>query len=468
MLTEQEYQQLDAVGLAALVQAGEVSATELLETAITLCERLNPALNAVIVKDYESARALAKQQSREPATGLLAGVPFLIKDISAIQGLSQARGSQLFAGDVAETDSRVTERFRSGGLIIFGKTNTPELCLTITTESQLHGPCHNPFKHGYSTGGSSGGAAAAVAAGIVPAAHGSDGGGSIRVPATCCGLIGLKPSRGLTVIEDDIGSAWSGFSVNHVLTSSVRDSAAFLDLLRLRQAGLFPLPEYRQSYFHSHAAHPGKLRIAVQRAHPADFPVHNDCIAALDRTALLCESHGFILEDAAPPVDYAAATQAMIKIINTHVAQVILPQLAIRNLALADAPLEEATRRMTAAGSKVTATEYLAALDTLKDMERRMTAFHQEYDLVLSPVLALPPAPHGWLDMAATDMKTYAQRFASYGGFAALYNGTGQPSIAIPSMQNAQGLPIGVMFSAAWGMDHQLLQVANLLLTAKH
>lgn len=467
MLSEQEYQQLDAVGLAALIQAGEVSASELLETAINLSEKLNPDLNAIIVKDYEAARAVAAQQSREPSAGLLSGVPFLIKDISAVRGQPQARGSELFAGDVAAADSHVTERFRSGGLVIFGKTNTPELCLTITTESRLHGPCHNPFSHDHSTGGSSGGAAAAVAAGIIPAAHGSDGGGSIRVPATCCGLIGLKPSRGLTVVEDDIGSSWSGFSVNHVLTRSVRDSAAFLDLLRLRQATLYPLPEYKDSYFHSHAAHPGKLRIAVQRKHPADFPVHQDCMTALDRTALLCESQGFILEEASPPVDYAAATQAMIRVINTHVAQVILPQLAIRKVALADAPLEEATKRMTAAGSKVTATEYLAALDTLKGMERQMAAFHQQYDLVLSPVLAMPPAELGWLDMAAEDMKTYAHRFASYGGFAALFNGTGQPSIAIPSLQNAAGLPIGVMFSAAWGMDHQLLQVANLLLTAK-
>ncbi len=464
MLNNDEYEQNDAVGLAALVQSGEASAAELLECAIAQTEKLNPALNAIIVKDYEAARATASAQSAQKTTGLLAGVPFLIKDISAVKGLPQTRGSRLFADEIAESDSRVTERFRSGGLVLFGKTNTPELCVTITTESVINGPCDNPRAPGYSTGGSSGGAAAAVAAGIVPAAHGSDGGGSIRVPASCCGLVGLKPSRGLTVIDDDIASSWGGFSVNHVLTRTVRDSAAFLDLLRLRAAQLFPLPEYKQSYFHTHAAQPGRLRVAVQRAHPAGFSVHDDCLAAIDKTVSLCEAHGFIMEELAPPVDYKVITHAMITIINTHVAQVVVPQLELKRLTLADAPLEEATRRMTAAGIKVSAIAYIKALDVLNQAERQMTAFHQRYDLILSPVLAMPPAELGWLDMDGDDMKIYAQRFASYGGFAALFNGTGQPSIALPLQVNSAGLPIGVMFSAAWGQDHRLLQVANLLI----
>jgi amidase len=464
MLTNDEYEQYDAVGLAALVQSGETSAAELLECAIAQAEKLNPALNAVIVKDYESARAVASAQAVQKPAGLLAGVPFLMKDICAVKGLPQTRSSRLFADDIAKSDSRVTERFRSGGLVLFGKTNTPELCVTITTESVINGPCKNPLAPDYSTGGSSGGAAAAVAAGIVPAAHGSDGGGSIRAPASCCGLVGLKPSRGLTVIEDDISSSWGGFSVNHVLTRTVRDSAAFLDLLRLRAAQLFPIPEYKQSYFHTHATHPGRLRVAVQRAHPAGFPVHDDCLAAVDKTVSLCSAQGFIMEDLAPPVDYKAITHAMITVINTHVAQVVVPQLDVRKVSLADAPLEEATRRMSAAGIKVSAIDYIKALDILKHAERQMAAFHQRYDLILSPVLAMPPAELGWLDMAGDDMKIYAQRFASYGGFAALFNGTGQPSIALPLHVNNVGLPIGVMFSASWGQDHQLLQVADLLL----
>ena len=464
MLNNDEYEQYDAVGLAALVQSGETSTAELLECAIARTEKLNPAINAVIVKDYEAARAIAKAQAAQKPSGLLAGVPFLIKDICAVKGLPQTRGSRLFADEIAENDSRVTERFRSGGLVLFGKTNTPELCVTITTESVINGPCYNPLASGHSTGGSSGGAAAAVAAGIVPAAHGSDGGGSIRVPASCCGLVGLKPSRGLTVIDDDIASSWAGFSVNHVLTRTVRDSAAFLDLLRQREAQLFPVPDYKQSYFHSHAAQPGRLRVAVQRAHPAGFPVHDDCLTALDKTVSLCEAQGFTMEEQAPAVDYKVITHAMITVINTHVAQVIVPQLELKRMTLADAPLEEATRRMTAAGIKVSAIDYIKALDVLKQAERQMAAFHQRYDLLLSPVLAMPPAELGWLDMAADDMKIYAQRFASYGGFAALFNGTGQPSIALPLHVNSAGLPIGIMFSAAWGLDHQLLQVADLLM----
>jgi amidase len=464
MLKTEEYERYDAVGLAELIKSGKISASELLECAIAQSEKLNPALNAIIVKDYESARRVASEQAALKPSGLLAGVPFLMKDIAAVKGLPQTRGSRLFADDIADSDSRITERFRSGDLVLFGKTNTPELCVTITTESVFHGACNNPAAQGYSTGGSSGGAAAAVAAGIVPAAHGSDGGGSIRVPASCCGLIGLKPSRGLTVIEDDIGSSWAGFSVNHVLTRTVRDSAAFLDLLRLRTPQHFPLPEYRHSFFQTHADSPGRLRVAVQRTHPAAHDVHADCLTALDKTAELCADRGFVVEEMNPPVDYRAVTQAMITIINAHVAQAVVPQLELRKLTLSEAPLEEATRRMTGAGLKVGALDYIKSLDIINQAQRQMATFHQRYDLILSPVLAMPPAELGWLDMDADDMKIYAQRFASYGGFAALFNGTGQPSIALPLHVNRAGLPIGVMFSAAWGMDHLLLQVADLLM----
>jgi Asp-tRNA(Asn)/Glu-tRNA(Gln) amidotransferase A subunit family amidase len=276
-------------------------------------------------------------------------------------------------------------------------------------------------------------------------------------------LFGLKPSRGLTVSEDDFAANWSGLSVNHVLTRSVRDSAAFLDVLRLSQPGAFALPVYGHSYFNSFAAHPGHLRVAVQRVHPGGHPLHQDCLDALDRAVRLCEAHGFLVEDCVPPVDHESVTRSMIKVINTHVAQIIVPQLQVKGVSLSKTPVEEATRRMTAAGSKVSAVEFIEALDTLRHAEAAMAVFHEGFDLLLSPVLAQPPAPLGWLNMDDDSMRVYAQRFASYGGFAALYNGTGQPSIALPLHRNDKGLPIGVMFSAAWGQDHRLLQVANLL-----
>lgn len=471
MLTINEYTGLDAVAMAELRQTGEVSATELLDCAFRQTDTLNPALNAIVYQDREHARQLAQQldQRSQPPTNArhkqLAGVPFLIKEVNAVKGWPHTRSTAMYREHVASKDSAIMQRYRDAGLIAFGSTNTPELCLTITTEFSLFGTSHNPHNPDHSSGGSSGGSAAAVAAGIVPVADGNDGGGSIRIPAACCGLVGLKPSRGLTVVEPDFGSAWSGMSVGHVLSRSVRDSAAFLDLLRLQKPGLFPLPAFAESYFQTHAHEPAKLRIVVQRQHPAELPVHQDCLAALDKAIQQCEQAGHqVIEEQPLPVDYTRVGRAMSTLINVHVGQILSPGLEATGQTLAQAGLAESTRRMASQGLKTSAAQYLAALDTVKQAERQMTAFHEQHDLVLSPVLALPPAELGWLDMNAEDIREYARRYAAYSPFTALFNGTGQPSIALPLHQNAAGLPIGVLFSAAWGQDHVLLQLAHQLL----
>ena len=465
MLKREEYLRHDAIGLASLLQTGDVSPAELLESAIAQTEVLNPGLNAIVHTAFDEARTAAVAMSSKAPDEFtpLQGLPFLIKDMSAVAGWPQTGGSRLFADRVAETDSAVVRRFREAGLLLFGKTNIPELCLTITTESALYGPCHNPQAPGHTPGGSSGGSAAAVAAGIVPAAHGSDGGGSIRIPAACCGLVGLKPSRGLTVVEADMGSAWSGMSVNHVLTRSVRDSAAFLDVLRLRKPDWFALPPFGESYYQSHGRQPGRLRVALQRQHPGGHPVQDDCLAAVDHAAALCEDAGMIVEEQRPPVDYETLAQAMGTLINVHVAQLVAPATGDGSTAaLPQAGLEEATRRMAARGLTTTATGYLAALDTLKQAERQMQEFHRHHDVVLSPVLSRPAVELGWLDMDG-DIREYAQRFSAWSGFTALYNGTGQPSLSLPLYRNHKGHPVGVLFSAAWGQDHCLLQLGALL-----
>lgn len=471
MLTTEEYTRLDAIAMATLRRSGEVSASELLECAFTQSDTLNPRLNAIVHEDRDNARKQAQQidkgagqQQATALNGQLSGVPFLIKEVNAVAGWPHTRSTRLYQNHVAGNDSAIMKRYRQAGLIAFGSTNTPELCLTISTEFSLFGSSRNPHNPDHSSGGSSGGSAAAVAAGIVPVADGSDGGGSIRIPAACCGLVGLKPSRGLTVIEPDFGSAWSGMSVGHVLSRSVRDSAAFLDLLRLHKPGLFPLPDFSDAYFEAHRREPGKLRIAVQRNHPAGLPVHDDCLAALDVAVRQCERAGHQIEEMSPTVDYAQAGRAMSAVINVHVGQIISPGLEASGQTLEQAGLAESTRRMAANGMKTLAAQYLDALDTLKQTEHQMAAFHEHYDLVLSPVLALPPAELGWLDMNADDIREYARRYAAYSPFTALYNGTGQPSISLPLHRNAAGLPIGVMFSAAWGQDHTLLQLANQLL----
>ncbi|MEX0737868.1 MAG: amidase family protein [Pseudohongiella sp.] len=464
MLTIDEYTRLDAIAMAKLRQTGETSASELLECAFAQSDKLNPQLNAIVHQDREHARQLAQQMDTSTPEGLLAGVPFLIKEVNAVAGWPHTRSTAVYRQHVASSDSAIVRRYRDGGLIPFGSTNTPELCLTITTEFSVFGSSRNPHQLNHSSGGSSGGSAAAVAAGIVPVADGSDGGGSIRIPAACCGLVGLKPSRGLSVVEPDFGSAWSGMSVGHVLSRSVRDSAAFLDLLRLRKPGLFALPAFDESYYQTYLHEPKKLRIAVQRQHPAGLDVHQDCLHAVDFTARQCENAGHYVEEIAPPIDYTVAAKAMSTLINVHVGQILSTGLDISGRTLDQIDLAESTRRMAAHGINTPAAKYLAALDTIKQIEQQMATFHENHDLVLSPVLALPPAELGWLDMNAADIREYARRYAAYSPFTALYNGTGQPSISLPLHKNADGLPIGVMFSAAWGQDHVLLQLANQLL----
>lgn len=485
MLTSDDYIQHDAVGLAELRQSGDISASELLQCALTQANSLNPRLNAIVFQDADGARqtaaALDKKTDTAHKTGRLSGVPFLIKEVNAVAGWPHTRSTQLLKNQKAVCDSAVVKRYKQAGLIPFGSTNTPELCLTITTEFSLFGACHNPHNLQHSAGGSSGGSAAAVSAGIVPAADASDGGGSIRIPAANCGLIGLKPSRGLTVVEADIGAAWSGMSVSHVVTRSVRDCAAFLDVLRLDKPELFALPAFRESYFDTHKLAPGKLRIAVQRQHPAGLPVHTDCLAALDHVARRCAEAGHFIEEKTPPVDYARVGAAMAVLINIHVGQIISAGLhtvisqdqhsgkqrdagTTSGLTLESAGLSESSRRMAARGMQASAAQYLAALDTLKEAERQMAAFHQQFDILLSPVLAQPAAPLGWLDMNSADIREYASRYAAYSPFTALFNGTGQPSISLPLFRSGSGLPVGVMASAAWGRDHVLLQLAHQLI----
>lgn len=481
MLSNKEYRVNDAVGLADLRASGEVSAYELLQCALAQSAKLNPVINAVVNEDAAGANKIAIALDDAQHQGLLSGVPFLIKEVNAVAGWPHTRSTQLLSNQVASADSAVVRRYKQAGLVPFGSTNTPELCLTITTEFSLFGPCRNPHNLAHTTGGSSGGSAAAVAAGIVPAADASDGGGSIRIPASNCGLIGLKPSRGLTVVEADVGATWSGMSVSHVVTRSVRDCAAFLDILKLDKPELFALPDFRESYFYTHARAPGKLRIALQRQHPGGQPVHADCLAALDKAAVLCADQGHTIEESLLPVDYAKVGAAMAALINIHVAQIINAGLQIvtaqelacgkhrdsgtsLSLTLESAGLSESSRRMAARGMQSSAAQYLAAVDVIKQAERQMAVLHQQFDIVLSPVLAQLAAPLGWLDMNSSDIREYASRYASYSPFTALFNGTGQPSISLPLVTGSNRLPIGVMASAAWGMDHVLLQLANQLI----
>ena len=464
MLKLSEYMDMDAVTLARGIRSREFTCAEVTACAIQRAQDSNPAINAIVTENYDSAIEQARRVDADSSLldkSRLAGLPFLIKDLSMVKGLQAGFGSALFEHHIAQRNSHIVQKYLDAGLVIIGTTNTPEKGLTITTEPLANGACRNPWNLEYSSGGSSGGAAAAVAAAITPVAHATDGGGSIRIPASVCGLFGLKPSRGLTTTENTLGESWSGMSVGHVVSQTVSDSAAFLDLIGIDEPNLYAMPPSPRSFYEAVNQEPGRLRIAVQLVQPLDQVIDADCIDAVQRAAQLCESLGHSIEEVTHPVAYQPVISAMARIINLHVYQALQGRLEELNLSLDDSPLEASTRLMAKSGSKLSAADYLAARDLVKDAERQMTRFHRRYDVIISPVLSKTPARIGWLDMNSDDMQQYTARFKAYSGFTALYNGTGQPSMSMPLHSTADKLPVGVMFTGAWGADSLLLRLAR-------
>lgn len=464
MLNNSDYMAMDAIELAEGIRKKDFSSQEVNSCAIEKAQEINPSINAIVHENYENALAQARAIDSNPeflGRSKVAGLPFLIKDLSMVKGLPASFGSRLFDAHIAERDSNIARKYLDAGLIIMGKTNTPEFGLTLTTEPQANDSCRNPWNTEYSTGGSSGGAAAAVAAGIVPVAHASDGGGSIRIPASCCGVFGLKPSRGLTAIENDLAGSWDGLSAGHVVSQTVRDSAAFLDLIKLSSPNLFPLPPCPASFYDARESDVAQLRIGIQLAHPMQQTIDQDCIEGVQKSAQLCESLGHNVEEFTHPVDYFSVSSAMSKLINTHVYRAVAQRIEKLQLSLDDCPIEASTRIMAQHGSQITAASYLNAKDTIKNAERQMFQLHRKYDIIISPVLSKTPAKIDWLNMNSADMKQYTDRFKAYSGFTALYNGTGQPSMSMPLHRSKDNIPVGVMFTGAWGADSLLLQLAS-------
>lgn len=470
MIKQSDYLGVDAVALSAGIRNGDYTVTEITECAIARAESVEPLINSIVTSNYDQALELAQQFDSNPellAKSNLAGFPFLIKDLSTVKGLPVTLGSQLFKGAIANKSSKIVEKYLDAGLNIFGLTNTPEFGLNLSTEPVANGATKNPWNLNHSTGGSSGGAAAAVAAGISPVAHATDGGGSIRIPAACCGLFGLKPSRGLTAIEANQGDSWSGMSIGHVVSQSVTDSAAFLDLITLTKPFVFPKPDSPPSYLSALNANPGKLKIGLQLKHPLDQNIDQDCLEGVNNAAKLCETLGHSVEVIEHPVDYFPVVSAMSKLINTHIYQRVNAKLAELGISLEEADLERSTKIVAKLGSKISAADFLAARDVVFDAELVMRNFHESYDMIVSPILSKTPAELGWLNMNSEDMKEYTQRFRQYSGFTALYNGTGQPSMSVPLHRTDSGVPVGVMFTGAWGSDLQLLRLAQQLEAAQ-
>jgi amidase/6-aminohexanoate-cyclic-dimer hydrolase len=460
------YEHYDGLGLAGLVRRGEVSPAELLEVAIARVEARNPEIGAVVARlDDEARAAIAAGLPEGPFTG----VPYLLKDLGALYtGAVTSYASTLFAEWVADHDSEITARLKRAGLVIFGKTNTPEFGVSTSTEPRLFGPTRNPWNLAYSAGGSSGGAAAAVAAGMLPMAHATDGGGSIRIPASCCGLFGLKPTRARNPMGPDVGEGWSGCSVGHAITRTVRDSAALLDATSGPDVGdPYWAPPPARPFLEEVGAEPGSLRMALATAPWNGQPVDPECVEAATAAARLCERLGHRVEEASPKFDAEALGGATRLIAAANLrAQIEGRAAALGREATAD-DVERSTWALAAGGQTATAADYARAIVTMHRAGRAVGRFFTRYDVLITPTMCRPPYPLGVLDMMSEDQEAFGTAIAQSIAFTSLFNAAGCPAMSVPLHWSKEGLPVGVQFAAPFGDEATLFRLAAQLEAAQ-
>lgn len=476
------YSQYDAIGLAELIRKGEVSPAEVLEAAIARAEAVNPRINAIIHTIYGKARERAHQPLPQH---ILAGVPFLMKDLElALAGEPMTHGSQAMKHYVPKEDSFTVQKMKAIGLNIFGKTNTPEFGITPFTEPKANGITRNPWNTDYSAGGSSGGSAAAVAAGIVPMASAGDGGGSIRIPASACGLFGIKPSRGRISLGPGNGEAWSGLVSSFAVSRTVRDSAALLDALIGPQPGdpfIFQSPE--RSFLSEVQTAPRTLKIAFSTQHPFGQKVDPECIEAINHTVQLLTSLGHQVEEIPIPYDEAVLTKTFFMLMADVAADLdILGEM--RGRPIQKDEVEITTWLLNILGRSYSARDFAYARKQWNTISRRFGQIHQTYDLWLCPSLATTPIKNGALQSNAVEdfilkiaiklglvpflkgtsvVDTIAKRTLGYIPYTPIANMTGQPSMSVPLHWSKSGLPVGVMFTAKMGDEATLFQLASQL-----
>ena len=454
-----EYDRHDALGLAALVREKQVTAGELLEVAIARVEERNPSRNAVVTKLYDEAWVTIADGLPD---GPFAGVPFLLKDLGVgYKGAVTTSGSRFFADARADHDSELVRRYKASGLVIFGKTNTPEFGLATSTEPRLFGPARNPWKPDHSAGGSSGGAAVAVATSMVPAAHASDGGGSIRIPASACGLFGMKPTRARVPAGPDKGESWNGAGVNHAITRSVRDSAALLDAAAGPETGdPYCAPPPLRPYLEEVGIDPGRLRVAVTTTAWNGQPVGAECRAAVEASAKLCENLGHHIAEASPAFDAARLIAANRVIISGQVRAALDARGKSLGRQAGPGDVEEITWRMATLGKAASAADYAAAIDVLHATGRAIGSFFRDYDVLLTPTMCDPPYPLGVLDMMTDDVARFNQAILATIAFTSPFNAAGNPAMSMPLHWSADGLPVGVQFASRFGDEATLFRLA--------
>jgi len=455
-----EYLSFDALGLAELIRTKQITPSELLEVSIELTEKLDPIINAVPIKHYDLARQHAINHKDN---GLFQGVPFLLKDLNNnLEGTITSGGSRVLNNIKADHTSELVKRTINSGLNIFGKTNSPELGLTVTTEPVLYGPTKNPWDLDRSSGGSSGGASAAVASGIIPMAQASDGGGSIRIPASCCGLFGLKPTRARTPLGPASLEGWGGQSIFHCVSVSVRDSAALLDLTSGHEKGApYRSAHQEKSFLEQINIEPGNLKIGFLET--PNTEIDADVKGIMNQTINLCEKLGHSVESTSLDFSSDEISLAIITIISANVAYVVKSQSLQTKRDISNNFFENVTLQMAENGNNFSASDYVNAIKINHKLGQELEKMFEEFDILLSPVLASPPVKIGHIDMNTTDMKTYIERLSKYSPFTGIFNQSGQPSMSVPLYRTKNDLPVGSMFSAAFGNENLLFSLAGQL-----
>ncbi|MDE0898265.1 MAG: amidase [Longimicrobiales bacterium] len=485
-MNHDEYLQHDATALARRVQAGDLKADELVEIALARIEAFNPRLNAVVRLMTDDAR----RSAANPLSGPFTGVPFLAKDLGSMYaGHPTSSGSRYLANTVVGWDSELASRVKSTGVSVVGKTNTPEWGLLPVTESALFGPCRNPWDRDLSPGGSSGGAGAAVATGIVPMAGGGDGGGSIRIPASCCGLFGLKPTRGRTPTGPNRGQLWRGATIEHVLTRSVRDSAAMLDATEGPDVGsAFEIAPPTRAYTEEVGAPAGRLKVAWTTTPCVPTDVHPDCIAAVEDAARLLEELGHDVVEDDVPINGQEFSQNFLTVVAGELGADLRDAERFVGRPPGRGDLEPSTRALGLISEALSAQEFAGALRGLELLGRQVGTFFEDYDIILTPTLSKPPPPIGTIGSTAAEqaqlrflglfgsgrlmkaaglIEKAAQSALDFIPWTPIYNVTGHPAMSVPLFWNSAGLPVGVHFVGRFGREDVLFRLAAQLEEAR-
>lgn len=455
----EEYRSFDATGLAGLIAERQVTAGEVLDAALESIDSSNSRLNAVVSLMDDAAR---EDLARGVPEGPFAGVPFLVKDLGVnVAGSVTTNGCRLFAdGPPAQTDSEMVARFRRAGLVLVGRTNSPEFGLEPTTEPLLHGPTISPHDPARSPGGSSGGSAAAVAGGMVPLAHASDGGGSIRIPASCCGLFGLKPTRARVSLAPERAEGWAGMSTNHAVSRSVRDSAALLDAVAGPAVGdPYWAPPPAGPYLDSAGRDPGPLRVGLALHAPAGIEVDPQCRAAAQASAGRLEQLGHRVEEIRWPFGAELLAAAQAGIIGANIGASVDARLAELGRPLAEGDLEPVTAAAISSGRRLTAVDYVNAVSAIHQVGRLMGRLFESLDVLVTPTMACLPPPLG--RVTGTDVAGFVAAVAPMVAFTSLVNMSGQPAMSLPLDRSAEGWPIGTQVIGRFGDENTLFSLAG-------